>query len=366
MAGRMASAMARSSTRVASARAASVAATREDSASGIVRDGSVPLIEPRIPLAHLPTPLEPMDRLGEHLGMAPGALLVKRDDATGLAGGGNKARKLEYLCADALAQGCDVLVTGGGRQSNHVRMTAAAANKLGLACTVVLAGGRPGRSSGNVVLDELLRPEIVWVDDTGYYATEEAIGREAARLASEGRRPYLVPIGGASTVGALGYVAAAAELVAQAGGDGVDVVVVADGSGGTHAGLVAGLGDHDHVLGVDVGTRPDLDEQVPKKAAEVAALAGLEAPRGRCRIDHERYGAGYGDATPACREALDLAARFEGLILDPVYTGKAMAGLIAARRDGRIGPGTRTVFLHTGGMPALFASAYAEWIRGEG
>jgi D-cysteine desulfhydrase family pyridoxal phosphate-dependent enzyme len=306
-----------------------------------------------------------MDRLGAHLGMAPGALLVKRDDATGLAGGGNKARKLEYLCADALAQGCDVLVTGGGRQSNHVRMTAAAANKLGLACTVVLAGGRPSRPSGNVVLDELLRPDIVWVDDMGYYATEEAINRQSDRLAAEGHRPYLVPIGGASAVGALGYVAAAVELLGQAGSDGVDLVVVANGSGGTHAGLVAGLGDHDRVLGVDVGTRPDLDEQVPQKAAEVATLAGLVAPKGSCRIDHDRFGEGYGVPTAACREALDLTARFEGLILDPVYTGKAMAGLIAARREGRIGPDTRTVFLHTGGMPALFASSYAEWIRGE-
>jgi D-cysteine desulfhydrase family pyridoxal phosphate-dependent enzyme len=306
-----------------------------------------------------------MDRLGAHLGMEPGALLVKRDDATGLAGGGNKARKLEYLCADALAQGCDVLVTGGGRQSNHVRMTAAAANKLGLSCTVVLAGGRPARPSGNVVLDELLRPEIVWVDDTGYYATEDAIARQSERLAAEGHRPYLVPIGGASAIGALGYVAAAVELVGQAGPDGVDLVVVANGSGGTHAGLVAGLGDHDRVLGVDVGTRPDLDEQVPEKAAEVATLAGLAMPKGRCQIDHDRYGEGYGVPTEACREALDLTARLEGLILDPVYTGKAMAGLIAARREGRIAADSRTVFLHTGGMPALFASSYAGWIRGE-
>ena len=321
----------------------------------------LPALESRTPLAHLPTPLEPLHRLARHLGMEPDALLVKRDDATGLAGGGNKARKLEYLCADALAQGCDTLVTGGGRQSNHVRMTAAAANRLGLACTVVLAGGRPARPSGNVVLDELLRPDMVYVDETEYYRIEDAIVREYGRLSDEGRRPYLVPIGGATDVGARGYVAAARELLGQA--DDVDLVVVADGSGGTHAGLAAGLGDHAKVLGVDVGTRPDLDEQVPEMASRVAGRAGLPAPVGACRIDHDRFGEGYGIPTPACREALDLAARLEGLILDPVYTGKAMAGLIAARREGRIGPRSRTVFLHTGGMPALFAASYAEWIR---
>jgi 1-aminocyclopropane-1-carboxylate deaminase/D-cysteine desulfhydrase-like pyridoxal-dependent ACC family enzyme len=259
-----------------------------------------------------------------------------------------------------MAHGCDVLVTGGGRQSNHVRMTAAAANRLGLGCTVVLSGDRQRRPSGNVVLDELLRPEMVWIDDTSYYAIEAAIAHECDRLTAEGRRPYLVPVGGASVVGALGYVSAARELTGQA--PHIDLVVVADGSGGTHAGLVAGLGSHDRVLGVDVGTRPDLDEQVPAKAAEVAALLGLPAPVGSVAIDHDRYGEGYGVPTPECREALDLAARLEGIILDPVYTGKAMAGLIAARRDGRIGSSTRTVFLHTGGMPALFAASYADWI----
>jgi D-cysteine desulfhydrase family pyridoxal phosphate-dependent enzyme len=314
-----------------------------------------------VALAHLPTPLEPMDRLGAYLGMETGALLIKRDDATGLAGGGNKARKLEYLCADARSKSCDVLVTGGGRQSNHVRMTAAAANRLGLACTVVVSGDQHRRPSGNVVLDQLLRPEMVWIDDTSYYGIEAAIASQCDRLAGEGHHPYLIPVGGASIIGALGYVTAARELTSQAAD--IDLVVVADGSGSTHAGLVAGLGDHDRVLGVDVGTRPDLDEQVPAKAAEVAALVGLAPPRGSATIDHERYGEGYGAPTPECREALDLAARLEGIILDPVYTGKAMAGLIAARRDGRIGPGTRTVFLHTGGMPALFSTSYVDWIR---
>jgi D-cysteine desulfhydrase len=324
----------------------------------------VPRVDPldrRVVLAHLPTPLEPMVRLAAHLGMAEDSLWVKRDDATGLAGGGNKARKLEYLCEEATVHGCDTLVTGGGRQSNHVRMTAAAANKLGLRCTVVFGSDPPTVPSGNVVLDELLGPEMVWAGPLDYYGVEAAIEHVTRRLIEEGRRPYAMPIGGASATGALGYVRAAHELTQQH--PHVGLVVTADGSGGTHAGLVAGLGSHDRVLGVDVGTRPDLDDQVPAKAVETARLAGLKEPEGDVQIDHDRFGADYGATTDECREALDVAARLEGLILDPVYSGKAMAGLIAARRDGRIERDTQVVFLHTGGMPALFASTYAEWIR---
>jgi D-cysteine desulfhydrase family pyridoxal phosphate-dependent enzyme len=330
----------------------------------------VPLpLDRRLPLAALPTPLEPADRLGSALGMEPGALWVKRDDATGLGGGGNKARKLEYLGADAVAGGADVLVTGGGPQSNHVRMTAAAANRLGLDCTVVMAGPRPAVAAGNVLLVDLLGPQVTWIGlkegPMDYYAIEAAIDEAADRLVADGRRPYRMPIGGASVVGALGYVRAAAELREQAAsplGE-VDLVVVAAGSGGTHAGLAAGLGDLGLVLGVDVGARPDLETVVPAKAAEAAALAGLPAPAGEVRVDRGRVGAGYGAPTEECRRAVLLAARSEGLILDPVYTGKALAGLVAARGDGSVGPSTRTVFVHTGGMPALFAPAYAGWGR---
>src|SRR5205085_11708240 len=194
-------------------------------------------LDRRVVLAHLPTPLEPMDRLAAALDMRPGCLWVKRDDATGLAGGGNKARKLEYLCEDAVVHGCDTLVTGGGRQSNHVRMTAAAANKLGLHCTIVFGSDSPSVPSGNVVLDELLKPEMVWAGPLDYYGVEAAIEHTTRRLSEEGRRPYAMPIGGASVTGALGYVRAAKELAEQHGD--VDLVVVANGSGGTHAGLVA-------------------------------------------------------------------------------------------------------------------------------
>jgi 1-aminocyclopropane-1-carboxylate deaminase/D-cysteine desulfhydrase-like pyridoxal-dependent ACC family enzyme len=334
---------------------------------------TAPVLDQRIPLVTLPTAFEPLLRLGAALGMEPGALWVKRDDVNGLGGGGNKARKLEYLCADAAAQGCDVLVTGGGEQSNHVRMTAAAANRLGLGCVVVVPGGPPATATGNVLLDELFGPEFVRLDtgpgDSGldYYAVEAAIEATTARLATEGRRPYGIPIGGASPVGALGYVRAAAELLAQAveatGGE-PELVVVADGSGGTHAGLSVGIGDHARVLGVDVGARPDLDDVLPGKVARVAALAGMAEPTGTAVVDHAQVGRRYADLTDACRDAIVLAARTEGLLLDPVYTGKAMAGLLAARADGRIGPTTRTVFLHTGGAPALFAAGVGEWLRG--
>ncbi|HEV2368452.1 MAG TPA: pyridoxal-phosphate dependent enzyme, partial [Acidimicrobiales bacterium] len=257
----------------------------------------VEALGPRAPLCHAPTPLEPMDRLAASLGLPAGTLFVKRDDCTGLAGGGNKARKLEFLCGDALARGCDVLVTGGGRQSNHARMTAAAANRLGLDATLVLGGDAPDHPTGNVVLDQLLGADIVWAGPLDYYATEAAIEEACGRLEEAGRRPYAMPVGGASVVGALGYVLAGAELLRQ--DPDIDLVVVADGSGGTHAGLVAALGDHARVLGVDVGTRPDLDERVPEKAEEVAARAGLPGPAGRVRIDHERF-AGTAPSTTSC------------------------------------------------------------------
>ena len=324
----------------------------------------LPPLERRLHLARLPTPLEPLDRLAAELGKPPGSLWVKRDDLTGLAGGGNKARKLDYLCADALEQGCDTLVTGGGVQSNHVRMTAAAANRLGLACTIVVAGERPDVPEGNILLDELLGPDIVWFGGSGelaYEAMEAAIVDACDRLRAEGRRPYGMPIGGASSVGALGYVDAAVELLVAV--PEIDAVVVADGSGGTHAGLVAGFGDHDRVLGVDVGARDDLDTAVPARAEDVARLAGLEPPLGSVQVDHGQRGPAYGTPTDATREALVLAARLEGLILDPVYTGKAMAGLLAACRDGRFAPDDEIVFLHTGGMPALFTRHYAAWLE---
>ncbi len=311
----------------------------------------------RVPLALLPTPLEPMDRLADALG-GP-RLLVKRDDCTGLALGGNKARKLEYLCAEACTQGCDTLVTGGGPQSNHVRMTAAAANRLGLECRIALAGREPPVASGNLLLDHLLGAQLHFIGPADYYEIEHGIEEVAARAARDGRRPFAIPVGGASVTGVTAYADAADELLDQLGGAVVDWVVVADGSGGTHAGLVAGLGDGVRVLGIDVGTRPDLDEVVPRLAAEAAVRTGRPDPPSEALVDHDHFGTGYGAVTEPMVEALRLAARVEGIVLDPVYSGKAMAGLIAAIRDGRIGDDETVVFWHTGGAPALFAERYS-------
>jgi D-cysteine desulfhydrase family pyridoxal phosphate-dependent enzyme len=315
----------------------------------------------RLPLAHLPTPVEALDRLSEWLG-GP-RLLVKRDDQTGLALGGNKARKLEFLCAEAVAQGCDTLVTGGGRQSNHARMTAAAANRLGLECHLAVAG-RSSVPTGNLLLDHVLGAHLHFTGDRGYYQLEAAIDQLAGRLADEGRRPYAIPIGGASVTGVLAYLEAAGELLAQVPA-GVDWVVVADGSGGTHAGLLAGLGGRVRVLGVDVGTRPDLDDRVPELATKAALAVGREPPEAQTVIDHGRFGAGYGKTTPECLEAIQVTARLEGLLLDPVYTGKAMAGLVGWAREGRFASGDTVLFWHTGGAPALFAEAYGPWLTAD-
>jgi D-cysteine desulfhydrase family pyridoxal phosphate-dependent enzyme len=314
-----------------------------------------------IPLAHGPTPLEPLDRLSEWLG-GP-RLFVKRDDQTGLALGGNKARKLEHLCAEALALGCDTLVTGGGPQSNHCRMTAAAANRLGLHCHLALAGSSTDPPTGNLLLDHLLGAHLHPTGARDYYEIEASIEAVAEAVRADGGRPYPIPVGGASVTGALGYVDAARELAGQLT-EPLDWIVVADGSGGTHAGLLAGLGGDTQILGVDVGTRPDLDERVPDLAAATAAATGRPVPTGEIHIDHTRFGAGYGKPTPECLEALRATARLEGLILDPVYTGKAMAGLIGWIREGRFTDRHSVLFWHTGGAPALFAGVYTEWLTG--
>ncbi|MEX0665033.1 MAG: D-cysteine desulfhydrase family protein [Acidimicrobiia bacterium] len=312
-------------------------------------------------LAHLPTPLEPMDRLSDALG-GP-RLLVKRDDCTGLALGGNKARKLQHLCAEALAAGCDMLVTGGGAQSNHVRMTAAAANRLALECHVALSTDPPTDPErgpgGNLLLDNVLGAHLHFVGPCDYYALESAIEALAAELTRAGHRPFAMPVGGASVTGVAAYADATVELRVQLDGTAVSWAVVADGSGGTHAGLLAGFGHDVQVLGVDVGTRPDLDEVVPRLAAKAASRTGRGVPPENAVIDHDRFGAGYGEPTDGALEAIRLAARLEGLVLDPVYTGKAMAGLIAAVREGRVTSQDTVVFWHTGGAPALFATRYA-------
>lgn len=305
----------------------------------------------RIPLATLPTPLDEAPRLSEEIGVR---VLVKRDDLTGLALGGNKVRKLEHLVADAKRRGCHTLVAAGGAQSNFARMTAAAAARLSLRCHLVLAGPAPERPTGNLLLDRLFGASLHFAGSGDWRVLEERVAKLAGEI---GPGAYPMPIGGATAVGALGYVLAAEEMLSQRP-EPPDWIVLADGSGGTHAGLLAGLPASVKVLGVDVA-RPPVPhaERIPALAAETARLAGRPAPAGGLHlVDHT--GPRYGAVTAEALDAIRLAARSEALLLDPVYTGKAMAGLRAAVREGRVA-GT-VIFLHTGGAPALFADGYAE------
>jgi D-cysteine desulfhydrase family pyridoxal phosphate-dependent enzyme len=301
-----------------------------------------------ITLAHTPTPVDDAPRLSDALGVP---VCVKRDDLTGLALGGNKARKLQNLCADAIAQGCDVLVTGGGVQSNHVRQTAAAGARLGLDVHVVLGGGHIDTKAptGNVLLDLLFGATIECIEADEYDAIEAAITASASRLTRDGRRPYAIPIGGAAPAGVRAFAEAAHELHTQR--PDVDLVFVADGSGGTHAGLLDGFasaGTAVEIVGVDVGARPDLARAI------VELTQGATEPT----IDRDHIGPGYAIADARTIDALKLAAKTEGLVLDPVYTGKAMAALVTCARAGRLARARRVCFWHTGGQPALFAERY--------
>ncbi|MBL8772358.1 MAG: D-cysteine desulfhydrase [Phenylobacterium sp.] len=317
--------------------------------------------------AHLPTPFEPLPGLTEHLARPGGggpAVWIKRDDCTGLAGGGNKTRKLEYLLGDALANDADTLVTQGAIQSNHVRQTAAAAARFGMACEIILEA-RTGSDavdynrSGNVLLDELLGARIRTVP--GGTDMNQELAKTAAEVAGRGGRPYVIPGGGSNCIGALGYVECALELVAQANEAGLEIdrIVTATGSAGTHAGLVAGLavmGADIPVLGIGVRALKDVQEaNVYKLARETAALLGHEdrVTREMVVADCDFVGAGYGLVDQAVIDALKTIARTDGILLDPVYTGKAMKGLLALSAQGEF-DGETIVFLHTGGAQGLF------------
>ena len=320
---------------------------------------------PRVSIAHLPTPLEEMPRLSEALG-GP-RLFVKRDDQTGLATGGNKARKLEFLVADALEKGADTIITAGAVQSNHARQTAAAAARFGLRCCLVLSGQSPDRWTGNLLLDELLGAEIRWAGERERSQVMEEVAEEMTRL---GRRPYIVPLGGSNPVGAAGYVGAMVELTAQLEVRDLQVerVVFPTGSGGTQAGLMVGakaLGFAGRIEGVSVSPTKDvLKARLEELVTETAAFLGLDLSfDGEDFIVHDDYlGEGYARMGPPEREAIRLSARTEGLLLDPVYTGRAMAGLIDLIRRGVFGQDETVLFWHTGGTPALFA--YADELLG--
>jgi D-cysteine desulfhydrase family pyridoxal phosphate-dependent enzyme len=313
---------------------------------------------PRVRLAHLPTPLEELPRLSRALG-GP-RLWVKRDDQTGLATGGNKTRKLEFSVGEALRRGADTLVTLGAVQSNHARQTAAAAARCGLSCVLVLRGHPPAEATGNLLLDHLLGASVVFSGDRD----REDVAAEAVEgLRAAGKRPFLIPVGASDEYGAPGFVAAMEELASQLAGRSlqVDHVVVASSSFGTQAGMCAGarlLGLPFRISGIAI------DARAPEVRAGVADLASRTLRRmGRSEavavdevVAHDAYlGGGYAVLGDPEREAILLAARTEGLLLDPVYTGRAMAGLVDLVRQGAFGPGETVLFWHTGGAVALHA-----------
>ncbi len=318
---------------------------------------------PRVRLGHLPTPLEPMDNLSRLLG-GP-RLWIKRDDCTGLSTGGNKTRKLEFLMADAQEQNADTIITQGATQSNHARQTVAAACKLGMDCHILLED-RTGSEApdynynGNVLLDQLHGATVSKRPGGADMAAE--MEKLAEQLKSEGKKPYIIPGGGSNEIGALGYVNAALELLTQANDMGlqIDHLVHATGSAGTQAGLVTGLEACNAgipVLGVGVRAPKDKQEaNVFALAQKTEAKLGLSdvVKRDKVVANCDYVGDGYGIPTDSMVEAVTLLARHEGILLDPVYSGKGMAGLIDLIRQGHFKEGEDVVFLHTGGSVALF------------
>jgi D-cysteine desulfhydrase len=301
-------------------------------------------------------------------------IYIKRDDLLGLAAGGNKTRKLEFLVADALAQGADTLITCGAIQSNHCRLTLAAAVKEGLQCRLVLEERVPGaydpRASGNNFLFRLLGVEAVQVVPSG----SDMMGATAAmaeELASQGRKAYRIPVGGSNPIGATGYVACAQEIMEQTFEQGlrIEAVVCASGSAGTQAGLVAGFfgcNMHVPVIGMNVmRTKEAQEERVYALAQETATRVGIRhaIPSEAVTCLGDYVGPGYSLPTPGMAEAVRLVARTEGILLDPVYTGKAMAGLIDLIRKGAFRKDANVLFLHTGGSPALYV--YQSYLLGE-
>jgi D-cysteine desulfhydrase family pyridoxal phosphate-dependent enzyme len=312
----------------------------------------------RVKLAHLPTPIEELPRLSKTLG-GP-RLLVKRDDLTGLAFGGNKTRKLEFFVAEAQALRADTLITAGALQSNHCRQTAAAAARFGLECKLILFGEPPERPEANLLLDQLFNAEITHIERA---QREEKLQEAFESLRQQGRRPYLVPFGGSNATGALGYAFAMQEFMEQ--GVQADWILFPSSSGGTQAGMVLGARVFDcktKILGISV------DEPQRKLQQHVAALATETSRRFGSRIrfladeipvNAEYCAAGYGVLTDREREAIRLFAQTEGLLIDPVYTGRAAAGMIDLIRKGFFKKSETVLFWHTGGTPALFAEKYS-------
>ena len=318
---------------------------------------------PSVPLCHQPTPLEFMPRMSESLG-GP-RLWIKRDDCTGLATGGNKTRKLEFLIADAIEKGADMVVTQGAVQSNHVRQTAAAACKFGLDCHALLERRVPDRAddyetTGNVLFDQMFGTSLEF-RPTGLDMNAEAMA-VTEKLAAAGRKPYFIPGGGSNEIGALGYVSCAYELLEQIKANKLDVgwIVLATGSAGTHAGMLAGLhaaGSTIPVMGVSVRQPEDKQIAAVHKLAVLTAAQLTDTPLGveKVIVDDGYVGAGYGQPTQGTLDAINLIARREGLLFDPVYSGKGLAGMIGLAGQNFFESDKDVIFLHTGGAAALFA-----------
>lgn len=319
---------------------------------------------PRRRYTHAPTPIEPLPRLSAELGGPD--VFIKRDDLLGLAAGGNKTRKLEFLVADALEKGADTLITVGAVQSNHCRLTLAAAVKEGLKCRLVLEervtnSYRP-EASGNNFLFGLLGAEKVTVVEGGSDLAA-AMNAEADTVRAEGRSPYIIPGGGSNALGALGYVSCADEILQQSFSMGVsfDRIVCSSGSGGTHAGLVTGMvGANAHIPVSGISVRAEAapqEEKLHALSGELAELLGIRGgvPREAFRVFDGYVGPGYSLPTAEMVEAIKLFARLEGVLLDPVYTGKTAAGMIGLVRSGVFATDEKILFVHTGGSPALYA-----------
>jgi D-cysteine desulfhydrase family pyridoxal phosphate-dependent enzyme len=316
---------------------------------------------PRIRFTDLPTPIEALPHLSAALG-GP-RLFVKRDDQTGLAMGGNKARKLEFLLAEAQAVGARTLISVGAAQSNHCRQVAALASKYGFDCILVLSGEPTTQASGNLLLDQIFGAEIVWTTRPDRVA---ALKRTFDEAWAAGRRPYLIPLGGSTGLGALGYEAAFRELLEQ--GFRPDWIIVASSSGGTQAGLVLGAiraGWNGKILGISIDEPQEHLQQVVAAIANDAAELIGETHRiesSDVMVNADYLGEGYGVLGVPEIEAVRMFARTEGLLLDPVYTGRAAAGLIDLIRKGKFKPEETVLFWHTGGTPALFADLYSPYI----
>jgi D-cysteine desulfhydrase family pyridoxal phosphate-dependent enzyme len=316
---------------------------------------------PRIRIALLPTPVEALPRLSAELG-GP-TILVKRDDLTGLAFGGNKTRKLDYLLAEAQANGAHTIITAGAAQSNHCRQTAAACARLNFDCILVLSGERPSTATGNLLLDQLFNTEIIW---TSYEERNQMLQFTFQNAWKVGRRPYVIPYGGSNTTGATAYVYAVQELIAQQYQP--DWIVFASSSGGTQAGLVAGaklFGFKGKVLGISVDEpEGELKERVASlSTATTEALGEKTDILAQDILVIDSYiGAGYGIMGASEIEAIRLFARTEGLLLDPVYTGRAAAGMIDLIRRGYFKSDETVLFWHTGGTPAIFSDKYTNLV----